>query len=216
MLTEGRMVEIMKVDVLNMQNQVVSQVELPEEVFGVEPKEHVVHQVVRMQLANRRAGTASTKNRALVSGSRRKPWRQKGTGRARAGSRQSPIWRGGGVVFGPHPRDYSIKVNKKVRRAALRMVLSDKLREGKLKILEEIQLTSISTKSMVEVLNNLGVDSVLIVTAQRDEVIEKSARNIPRVKVLPVVGLNVYDILLYDYLILSRDSLELIERRAGA
>jgi large subunit ribosomal protein L4 len=203
------------VDIVDIENKVVSQVELNEKLFKGPIKEHVVHEVVRLQMARRRAGTASTKNRALVSGSRRKPWRQKGTGRARAGSRQSPLWRGGGVVFGPQVRDYGFKVNRKVRRSALRAVLSEKLREGQLKILDRLELTEISTRRMVEILQGLELDNALIIIPDRDEVIERSARNIPSVKVLPVEGLNVYDVLRYQELVILRDCLPRIEHRVG-
>jgi large subunit ribosomal protein L4 len=169
-----------------------------------------------MQLANRRAGTACTKNRAKVSGSRRKPWRQKGTGRARAGTRQSPLWRGGGVVFGPTPRDYSMKVNRKVRKAALRSVLTQKLREGRLKVLDRLELPEIRTKRMAEVVRNLGVDKGLFVVPTRDPRVELSARNLPSVQVLPVEGLNVYDVLRFEYLVIVRDSLDGIYKRVAA
>lgn len=203
------------VDIVDTQNQVVSQVDLNEKVFEGPIKAHLVHQVVRMQMAKRRAGTASSRNRALVIGSRRKPWRQKGTGRARAGSRQSPLWRGGGVIFGPYPRDYGFKVNRKVRRAALKAVLAQKLRDGKLKILDRLELPEIRTRRMVEILQDLGLSSALIVTPDRDEVAERSARNIPSLKVLPVQGLNVYDVLRYEDLVILQDCLPLIEERVG-
>lgn len=203
------------VDVYDMNNEVVSQIELDDRVFNAPVLEHLVHQVVVMQLANRRAGTACTKNRAMVSGSRKKPWRQKGTGRARAGTRQSPLWRGGGVVFGPTPRDYSIKVNRKVRRAALCSVLTQKLREGHLKVLEELELPEIRTRKMVEVVKNLGLGKSLIVLGGRNPVVELSARNIPTVQVMPVEGLNVYDILRYEDLVLVRDCIDGIYKRVG-
>lgn len=205
-----------RVDVYNMQNQVVSQVDLDDAVFNAPILEHVVHQVVLMQLANRRAGTASTKNRALVSGSRRKPWRQKGTGRARAGTRQSPLWRGGGVVFGPTPRDYSMKVNRKVRKAALKSVLTQKLKEGHLKVLDRLELPEIRTKRMAEVVKTLGVENSLIVMPNRDHKVELSARNLPTVQVMPVEGLNVYDILRFEHLVILQDSLQGIYRRVAA
>ncbi len=201
------------VDVINADNQVVDKVQLDEKAFDGPVKPYLVHEVVRYQLAKRRAGTASTRNRALVSGSRRKPWRQKGTGRARAGSRQSPLWRGGGVVFGPQPRDYSFKVNRKVRKAALRSVLTQRLRDGQLKVIEKLELPEIRTKRMAELLQRLGLDNVLIVTPGRDEVIEKSARNIPGVKVLPVEGINVYDVLRYRELLVLKEALPGITER---
>lgn len=203
------------VDVYDMNNEVVSQIELDDRVFNAPVLEHLVHQVVVMQLANRRAGTACTKNRAMVSGSRKKPWRQKGTGRARAGTRQSPLWRGGGVVFGPTPRDYSIKVNRKVRRAALCSVLTQKLREGHLKVLQELELPEIRTRKMVEVVKNLGLGKSLIVLGRRNPVVELSARNIPTVQIMPVEGLNVYDILRYEDLVLVRECIDGIYKRVG-
>lgn len=203
------------VDVYDMENRVVEQIELEDRVFNAPVLEHLVHQVVLMQLANRRAGTACTKNRARVSGSRKKPWRQKGTGRARAGTRQSPLWRGGGVVFGPTPRDYSMKVNRKVKRAALCSVLTQKLREGRLKVLQKLELPEIRTKRMVEVVRNLGLGKSLIVLAGRDPVVELSSRNIPTVQVMPVEGLNVYDILRYQDLVLVKECLDGIYRRVG-
>jgi large subunit ribosomal protein L4 len=201
------------VDVFNMQNQVVSQVELDDRVFDVQVAEHLVHQVVRMQLANRRAGTACVKNRALVSGSRKKPWRQKGTGRARAGTRQSPLWRGGGVVFGPTPRDFGFKLNRKVKKAALGSVLTQKLREGKLKVLDHMALPQIRTRHMEEALRGLGLSSSLIVIPERNETVEKSARNIRSVQVTLVDGLNVYDVLRYRDLVIIKDCLPRIEQR---
>ncbi len=203
------------VDVYDMNNKVVCQIELDDRVFNAPVLEHLVHQVVVMQLANRRAGTACTKNRAMVSGSRKKPWRQKGTGRARAGTRQSPLWRGGGVVFGPTPRDYSIKVNRKVRRAALCSVLTQKLREGHLKVLEQLELPEIRTRRMAEVVKNLGLGKSLIVLGGRNPVVELSARNIPTVQVMPVEGLNVYDILRYEDLVLVRECIDGIYKRVG-
>ncbi len=202
---------MLTVDVLNVQNQVVAQVDLNEGVFDAPAAGHLVHEVVRMQLANRRAGTACAKNRALVAGSRKKPWRQKGTGRARAGTRQSPLWRGGGVVFGPLPRDFSIKVNRKVRKAALRAALSQKLREGSLKIVDQMELPEMRTRRMLDVLRALGLNTALIVIPQRDEVVERAARNIPSVKVVPVEGLNVFDVLRFEGLVIARGSLPMIE-----
>jgi large subunit ribosomal protein L4 len=203
-------------DVYNMKNQVVGQVELDGRIFDAPEAEHIVHQVVRMQFAARRAGTACTRNRALVTGSRKKPYKQKGTGRARAGTRQSPLWRGGGVVFGPMPRDHGFKVNRKVRKAALRSVLSSKCRDGRLKVLDHVDLPEVRTKHMMEILRDLGLASVLLVTADRHEVVEKSARNIPAVKITPVEGLNVLDVLRYRDLVIVRDGLPKIERRAMA
>lgn len=204
------------VDVFDMHNKVVSQVDLDGEVFDAPVKSELVHQVVRMQMAQRRAGTACTRNRAVVRGGGKKPYRQKGTGRARAGSRRSPLWRGGGVVFGPMPRDYGFKVNRKVRKAALKAVLTQKLRDGELKIIDRIEMPQIRTKAMLGVLEQLGLDSALILLPTKDEAVEKSARNIPFVKVMPVEGLNVYDALLYRNLVIVRECLQRIEQRVGS
>ncbi len=204
------------VDVLDVHNKVVSKVDLNGEVFDAPVKSELVHQVVRMQMAQRRAGTACTKNRAAVRGGGKKPYRQKGTGRARAGTRRSPLWRGGGVVFGPLPRDYGFKVNRKVRKAALKAVLTQKLRDGELKIIDRIEIPQIRTKAMLGVLEQLGLDSALILLPKRDEAVEKSARNIPFVKVMPVEGLNVYDALLYRNLVIVREGLERLEQRVGS
>ncbi len=204
------------VDVVDVHNKVVSQVDLNAEVFDAPVKSELVHQVVRMQMAQRRAGTACTKNRAAVRGGGKKPYRQKGTGRARAGTRRSPLWRGGGIVFGPMPRDYGFKVNRKVRKAALRAVLTQKLRDGELKIIDRIDIPQIRTKAMLGVLEELGLESALILLPTRDEAVEKSARNIPSVKVLPVEGLNVYDALLYRNLVIVQECLDRIEQRVGS
>jgi large subunit ribosomal protein L4 len=169
-----------------------------------------------MQLAKRRAGTASTKGRSEVRGGGRKPWRQKGTGRARAGSTRSPLWRGGGVVFGPKPRSYAYKVPKKVRRLALKMALSSKLANGQLLILDQYPYTAPKTKDFVKVLENLAINKVLFVTAGDDEILTLSSRNVPYVQVMPTEGLNVYDILRYDYLVVLQPALSRIEARLAA
>jgi len=200
-----------KCDVLNMQNQKVEQVDLPEKVFGNEVKDHLFWEVVRQQMASRRRGTAATKRRSDVSFTGRKLYRQKGTGRARAGDRRSPIRVGGGTIFGPHPRSYAYRVPKKTRRAAVMNALSLKLAEGKLLILDELKLPEIKTRRFAEVMTTLGVDSGLFVIEEKDEVIEKSARNIPKAKVLRVEGLNVYDVLRYEHLVLTKSALAKIE-----
>ena len=186
---------------------------LPESIFGVAVRPHLLHQAVVMQLNNRRAGTASTKTRGRVRGSGRKPWRQKGSGRARAGSVRSPIWVGGGTVFGPLPRDYSYRIPKKARRQALLSALSLKRQEEKLVVVEPEDVTEIKTRLMAEAMASLGVGNTLFVIAENDEKIELSARNLPRVKVLRVAGLNVYDLLRFEYLVLTRDALRKIEER---
>lgn len=198
-------------DVLDRNNQKVGQVELSEAVFGAEVKPHLLHEVVVWQLAKRRAGTACTKIRKEVRGGGRKPWRQKGTGRARSGSRRSPLWRGGGTTFGPKPRDYNYSVPKKVKKAALRSALSSKLGEEKLTVLRGFDLESIKTKDFVAVLSNLAAGDCLVVIPSADEMVEKSGRNVPRVKVLRAEGLNVYDILKHDRLLLLESAVAGIE-----
>lgn len=198
-------------DVIDRNNQKVGSVELSEAVFGVEVKPHLLHEVVVWQLAKRRAGTACTKGRSEVRGGGKKPWRQKGTGRARVGSRRSPLWRGGGTVFGPKPRDYSYTLPKKVKKAALRSALSSKLGEEKLTVLSGFDLEAIKTKEFVSVLGALDAANCLVITPGADEVLEKSSRNVPRVKVLRAEGLNVYDILKYDRLVLLQDAVAGIE-----
>ena len=201
-----------------MEVQVV-QPELTQGIFGVPIRRHLLHQAVLMQLSNRRSGTSATKTRGLVSGSGRKPWRQKGTGRARAGSVRSPIWLGGGTVFGPQPRDYSYRMPKKARREALLTALSLRVKEQKLIVVDKLEMEAIKTKAVLEALRALGVTSALIVIPQASEKLERSARNLAAFKVLRVDGLNVYDILRYPHLILTQEALKVIENRlapAGA
>jgi len=201
------------VDVYNVKGEKVSQVDLVEEIFNVPIKVHVLHEVVTMQLANRRSGSASTKGRSEVSGGGRKPYRQKGTGRARAGSIRSPVWRGGGVVFGPTPRSYAYKVPKKVRRQALKMALTSKLQENCLIVIDQFDLEEIKTKRFLDVMNALNTDDALIVEDRKIETLELSSRNVPSVKVLRTEGLNVYDILKFKNLILIEPSIRQIEKR---
>lgn len=169
-----------------------------------------------MQLANRRAGSAATKSKGFVSGGGKKPWRQKGTGRARAGSIRSPIWVGGGTVFGPQPRDYSYRMPRSARREALLSALSLKKREGKIIVVDKFDLEQAKTKLMVQALKELKVESAVIVISQPNEKIERSARNLPKVKVLRVDGVNVYDLMRYDHLILTEDALRQLEARFTA
>jgi large subunit ribosomal protein L4 len=199
--------------VYNAKNEQVGEVTLKDDLFGVEVKPHILHDVVRMQLANRRSGNSSTKTRVEVAGSGAKPWKQKGTGRARAGSRRSPIWRGGGIAFGPKPRDYSYKLPKKVRKLGLIMALSARFSEDQLKVVDSLEMAEIKTKDFVGFMNNLEAKNVLVIIPDHDENIEKSSRNIPKVKVLPVSGLNVYDILLHEKLILVQTSIAKLEER---
>ncbi len=200
-------------DVVNTSAEKVGEIELNDALFDVEVKPGVLHEVVCMQRANRRAGTASTKTRGEVRGGGAKPWRQKGTGRARSGSRTSPIWRGGGTVFGPKPRDYSYRLPKKVRRLALRMALSARRQEGNLVVLDDFALAEIKTREFVRVMGNFDFDNCLVVTGEPDEKLHLSARNVVGFKVLPVAGLNVYDILKYSKLMLVQSSLEKLEAR---
>jgi large subunit ribosomal protein L4 len=183
-------------------NQKVSELELDDRVFGAKINDSLFHEVVRKTLASQRSGTAATKNRADVRGGGAKPWKQKGTGRARAGSRRSPIWRGGGTMFGPMPRDYSFSIPKKVSRAALKAALSLKHKEGKLILLNDFPLEGFRTRQVVEVLKKFQVEDALIVTDRKNPLLERSTRNIPGVQVLRCEGLNVYDILNHEHLIL--------------
>ena len=194
----------------------VSEMELDERVFNAEVKDYLLHDVVRMQLAKKRAGTASTKNRSLVRGGGRKPYRQKGTGRARAGSIRSPLWKGGGVIFGPAPRDFGFPIPRKVRKQALRIALSMRVGEGKLLVLNQFQLKEIKTKSFLEVLSRFGMEEALIVIGGENFNLERSAKNLPGVKVLRVEGLNVYDILNHENLILVKDAVEKIQKRLAS
>jgi len=203
-------------DVYNLQKEKVSEVELKENVFSVPIKKHVLHQVVVAQLAGRRSGTAAAKNRAAVKGSTAKLWRQKGTGRARVGRASSPTRKGGGVAFGPSPRKYDQKVHKKVKKAALRMALSDKVLCEQIFVIDDFALPEIKTKTFVEVINQFDVRKALIVTHDKSANLEKSSKNVQKVKVMRFEGLNVYDILKYDYLFLERIAVEKIEEALGS
>ena len=202
-------------EIYNTNKEKVSQVELDKKTFSGEVNPHLLYEVVKMQLASRRRGTASTKNRSHVRGGGTKPWRQKGTGRARAGTIRSPLWTGGGVVFGPLPRNYSYRVNKKAKKAALRSALSAKLKENKLFILDNFNLKEINTKSFVTILGALAIDGALIIDDANIN-LEKSARNVLGIKVLRPEGLNVYDILKYDSLIITQPCLEKITKSLSA
>ncbi len=201
------------VDVLNQKGEKVSQADLAEGCFNVEVKASVLHDVVKMQLAKRRAGTAAVKNRSDIRGSSRKLFRQKGTGRARRGNIKSPLLRGGGVTFGPQPKSWAYKVPKKVRRLALKMALSSKLQEEALTVVDQFSLEAIKTKAVAAILDDLKIDNALIVTAEKDATLELSSRNLPGVKVLRTEGLNVYDILKYNHLVLLEPSIKQIEGR---
>jgi large subunit ribosomal protein L4 len=199
------------VDVVNMQNEKVDSLELPEAVFGAPVKPHLLHEVVRMQLASRRQGSADTKGRSEVSGGGKKPWRQKGTGRARSGTSRSPLWRHGGTIFGPQPRSYAFHVNRAVRRQALRAALTTKAKAGAVRVVESLGLEKPSTRAMRTLLQAMGAQGkALVVLPDRDELVEKSARNLPAVRVLPVRGLNVYDVLRADVLVLTPEGVHML------
>ncbi|MBW1709278.1 MAG: 50S ribosomal protein L4 [Deltaproteobacteria bacterium] len=201
------------VDILNLNKEKVGQAELPADIFDVPLRQHLVHEVVLAQLANRRAGTASTKGRSEVRGSTHKLYRQKGTGRARAGTRKSPLLRGGGTIFGPKPRDFSYQPPKKVRRNALKTALTAKVKENELLILDAFDLPEIKTRRFVEAMAGLELDNALIVTPESNENLERSARNVPKIKVLRSAGLNVYDVVKYRHLILLEPCIAQITER---
>jgi large subunit ribosomal protein L4 len=200
-------------DLYNLEKKKVGKLELPDRIFAAPVKPQLFHEVTTWQLAKRRQGTASTKERSAVSGGGRKPWRQKGTGRARAGTSRSPLWRGGGTIFGPHPRDYGYPLPKKVRMAALRSALSLRFQEGKLLLLDAFPTPEIKTKAFVKAMEGLGIKSALVVTDGEDTNLERSARNVPWVKVLRHNGINVYDILKYEHLIILKPAVGKIEER---
>ncbi len=201
-----------KVNVYNMLGEQVEEIELSDEVFGIEVNQHAVYEVVKNHLANRRHGTQSAKTRAEVRGGGAKPWRQKGTGRARAGSRRAPNWTGGGVVFAPKPRDYSYRVPKKVKRLAMKSALTSKVENGEIIIVDELTFEAPKTKDMVNLLTKLNADrKALIVTAEKDENVVKSANNIPNVQTTVVNNLNVYDILKYNSFIITKEAVRKVE-----
>ena len=201
-----------KVAVYNSANQQVGDIELNDSIFGVEMNAGLVHQAVVMQLASRRLGTHATKTRGLVRGGGRKPWRQKGTGRARSGSTRSPLWVGGGTVFGPQPRSYAFRMPKKQRRLAIKCALSDKVASGDFIVLDDLQFDVPKTKSVVKMLGDFGIDAKsLIITLDENENVELSSRNIPGVKAINTMGLNVYDILNHTKLFITKAAIEKIE-----
>ena len=200
-----------KVSVYNMEGKEVGTIELNDAVFGVEVNEHLVHMAVVQQLANNRQGTQKAKTRSEVSGGGRKPWRQKGTGHARQGSTRAPQWTGGGVVFAPVPRDYSFKINKKEKRAALKSALTSRVLDNKLIVVDELKFDEIKTKKFQAVMDNLKVKKALVVIADNDEKVTMSARNIPTVKTALVNTINVYDILKGDTLVLTKEAVAKIE-----
>ena len=200
-----------KVSVLNMEGKQVDEIELNDAVFGVEVKENLVHQAVLSQLANDRQGTQKAKTRSEVSGGGRKPWRQKGTGHARQGSTRAPQWTGGGVVFAPFPRDYSFKMNKKEKRAALKSVLTDRVNENKFIVVDDIKFEAPKTKDFVKMMNNLNVSKALVVLKDNDVNTVMSAKNIPTVKTALTNTINVYDILKYDVVVIDKAAVATIE-----
>ena len=199
------------VSVYNIEGKEVGSLELNDAIFGVEINEHLVHMAVVQQLANNRQGTQKAKTRSEVSGGGRKPWRQKGTGHARQGSTRAPQWTGGGVVFAPTPRDYSFKMNKKEKRAALKSALTSRVVDSKIVVLDEIKFNEIKTKNFANVMKNLKLDKALMVIGDNDANVILSARNIPDVKVSQPNTINVYDILKYDTVVITKDAVAAIE-----
>ena len=199
------------VSVYNIEGKEVGSIELNDAVFGVEVNEHLVHMAVVNQLANNRQGTQSAKTRSEVSGGGRKPWRQKGTGHARQGSTRAPQWTGGGVVFAPTPRDYSFKLNKKEKRAALKSALSSRVAENKFVVVDELKFDAIKTKDFAKVMSNLGVEKALVVINDNDTNVVMSAKNIPTVKTASTSTINVYDILKYNTVVVTKDAVNTIQ-----
>jgi large subunit ribosomal protein L4 len=201
------------VKIYSQEKKEVGELDLPHDIFEVPVRTEILHLVVRAHLAAKRAGTVGVKNRALIHGGGRKPWRQKGTGRARAGSSRSPLWRGGAVIHGPQARDYSFKVNKKIKSLALKMALSSRLAEENLMVVDAISLSDIKTKEFCRVRDVLGLKKALIVVPEEDNNLRLSARNVPDIKVQPQNRLNVYDILAYPQLVLAPQVIESIQER---
>jgi large subunit ribosomal protein L4 len=199
---------MVKVKVRNIDNAEVSEMEIPEEVFDYPLKEHLIYEAIKNFRANQRRGTASTKTRANVAGSGKKLWRQKGTGRARMGSVSSPLWRSGGITFGPHPRDFSYAMPRKARRNALKSILSDKLRNERIYFIDKLALKSKKTKDMVNVLKKFDFDKMLIVDTRENAELMLSARNIPNIKAVDFKEVNVYDSLNYNYIMFSVDAVQ--------
>ena len=209
--------EMVKLPVVSQTRVVVGEVDVPAALVAGPVREHLLYEMVRSQRAGRRAGTVATKTKGFVSGGGKKPWRQKGTGRARAGSIRSPLWAGGGTIFGPQPRDYTYRLPKSARRAALRSALASRHAAGTLTVVDALTLPEPKTKRMLECLRGLGLAEagVLVVLGAPDERVERAARNLPRVKVLQVAGLNVYDVLGHSHLLVTRAALEQLVARLG-
>ncbi len=205
------------VDVINQKGEKVNSIELDDTVFNAEIRDTLVQRVIVWQLAKRRSGTASTKTRGEISGGGKKPWRQKGTGRARAGTNRSPIWTGGGTIFGPKPRSYAFSLPKKMRKAALRSVLTAKLKDDQLTVIDKIELDAPKTKVFVDIMKTMGLEAkkILFVTAEKDETLLRSSRNLYQVLVLPIEGLNVYDLLRFDRLVVLEAAVPRIHERLG-
>jgi large subunit ribosomal protein L4 len=203
------------VEIVDNTKNKVGETQLADDIFDADVRPHLMHDVVKMQLANRRRGTACTKGRSDVRGGGRKPWRQKGTGRARAGTIRSPLWRGGGTVFGPVPRDYSYKVPKKVKKSALKSALTQKLKQNRLVVMDALRLETVKTKTFISIMNDMQIPNALIIDTDNPN-LELSARNAREFKVLKPDGLNVYDVLRYEYLVVTQGSLEKIGKRLSA
>jgi large subunit ribosomal protein L4 len=208
--------EVVKVPRFSTARERTGEIELSGRVFGCSGQGSLLHEAVRMQLANRRLGTAATKTRGLISGGGRKPWRQKGTGRARSGSTRSPLWRHGGTIFGPQPRDYSYKMPKKAWRGALRLALSDRALSGKMVVVESLDLAEPKTKLAKAALDALGLQHALIVLGEADQSFYRAARNLAAHKVLPLAGLNVFDVLKYDELLMTETTARALETRLSS
>jgi len=204
-----------KIAVYDINRNQVSERELSDEVFNTDVKEYLIHDMVRYQLAARRQGTSAVKNRAAVAGGGKKPYRQKGTGNARQGTIRAPHYVGGGVAFGPSPRDFSFKLNRKVKKAALRSALSARFKEERMAVLNDIQLGAISTKGVVEILKRFELDNVLVIIGEGNRNLELSARNLPHVKVLKAEGVNVYDLMNHRNLVVTEGAVEQLEGALG-
>jgi len=208
--------EPVTVPMVSASNQPAGEAQLPPEVFGGPVRRHLLYETVKMQQANRRAGTAATKTRGFVRGGGKKPWKQKGTGRARAGSSRSPLWVGGATLFGPQPRDYSYRMPASARKAALRAAFAAKLRDGKVLVVDQLTLDAPKTKLLAKLIADLQVQSALIVLPAKDDALERAGRNLPHVKVLRAEGANVYDVLRYDRLIVTPAAIEALQRRLAS
>jgi large subunit ribosomal protein L4 len=205
-----------RVPVYSQSKQAIGEIELPQAIFGQPLRSHLLYETVKMQMANRRRGTHSTKTRAFVSGGGKKPWKQKGTGRARQGSTRAAQWVGGATVFGPLPRDYSYRIPATARRRALCVALSAKAREGRFLVLERLEVASGKTRDMVKALADLGVKSALVVVAARDEMLTRASRNVPGLKVVEVAGVNVYDLLGHEHALVTTEALKSLGERLSA